>query len=221
LPVHDPARAEVVGRVAVATAAEVGAAVEAAHEAFLSWRRVPVTERIQPLFRLQMILVRDFEALAQTITLECGKTLAENRGEMRRAIENVETAAGMPYLQQTGFNENIAAGIDELSIRQPLGVAALEVGLAFGNASVALVHGMSRPLGGLFHIPHGLSNAVLLPAVTRFSFTGNPGRYGEIARMMGVAPTVEALASGSPENHPVAPTAAEMAAPYWAAWFVN
>lgn len=125
LPVHDPARAEVVGQVAMATAAEVGAAVEAAHQAFLSWRRVPVTERIQPLFRLKMILERDFEALARTITLECGKTLAESRGEMRRAIENVETAAGMPYLLQTGFNENIAAGIDEFAIRQPLGVAAL------------------------------------------------------------------------------------------------
>ncbi len=125
LPVHDPAKAEQVAQVFVADASEVNAAVEAAHSAFRSWRQVPVTERVQPLFRLKAVLERDFEALARTITLECGKTLAESRGEMRRAIENVETACGMPYLLQSGFNEGIAAGIDEFSIRQPLGVAAI------------------------------------------------------------------------------------------------
>ena len=125
LPVHDPAKAEQVAQVFVAEAGEVDAAVQAAHAAFRSWRQVPVTERVQPLFRLKAILERDFEALARTITLECGKTLAESRGEMRRAIENVETACGMPYLIQSGFNEGIASGIDEFSIRQPLGVAAI------------------------------------------------------------------------------------------------
>ncbi len=125
VPVHDPAKDEPIAELKFADAAEVHAAVAAAHKAFETWRRVPVTERIQPLFRLKAILERDFEAIARTITLECGKTLVESRGEMRRAIENVETACGMPYLQQTGFNENIAAGIDEFSMRQPLGVAVL------------------------------------------------------------------------------------------------
>jgi malonate-semialdehyde dehydrogenase (acetylating)/methylmalonate-semialdehyde dehydrogenase len=125
LPIHDPAIAAPIATLTLADASEVNAAVSAAQTAFEHWRRVPVTERVQPLFRLKAILERDFEALARTITLECGKTLSESRGEMRRAIENVETACGMPYLIQSGFNDSIAPGIDEFSIRQPLGVAAL------------------------------------------------------------------------------------------------
>ena len=60
--------------------------------AFAGWRRVPVTERVQYLFRLKALLEEHFEDLARTITMECGKTLAESRGEMRRGIENVEVA---------------------------------------------------------------------------------------------------------------------------------
>jgi alcohol dehydrogenase class IV len=59
--------------------------------------------------------------------------------------------------------------------------------MAFANSSVCLVHGMSRPIGALFHVPHGLSNAVLLPAVTRFSLPGAIARYATIARTMGAA----------------------------------
>ena len=58
-------------------------------------------------------------------------------------------------------------------------------GIAFSNASVALVHGMSRPIGAYFHVPHGLSNAMLLPAVTAFSIRGAPERYARIARHTG------------------------------------
>ena len=58
-------------------------------------------------------------------------------------------------------------------------------GIAFSNASVALVHGMSRPLGANFHVPHGLSNAMLLPAVTAFSISGAPDRYARISRHIG------------------------------------
>jgi len=74
-----------------------------------------------------------------------------------------------------------------LRAREAMMLAATQAGLAFSNASVALVHGMSRPLGAHFHIPHGLSNAMLLPAVTAFSVVGAPGRYAECARAMGVA----------------------------------
>ena len=66
-------------------------------------------------------------------------------------------------------------------------LAATQAGIAFSNASVALVHGMSRPLGAHFHIPHGLSNAMLLPAVTAFSVEAALDRYAECARTMGVA----------------------------------
>lgn len=71
--------------------------------------------------------------------------------------------------------------------REAMMVAATLAGLAFSNASVALVHGMSRPIGNFFHVPHGLSNAMLLPAVTAFSVSAAPERYADCARAMGVA----------------------------------
>ncbi|MBM3762192.1 MAG: iron-containing alcohol dehydrogenase [Acidobacteria bacterium] len=80
-----------------------------------------------------------------------------------------------------------------MAARESMALAALHGGLAFGNSSVALVHGMSRPLGALFHIPHGLSNAVLLPEVTRFSYVGDETRYNEVARLLGISPTLESL----------------------------
>src|SRR6185312_15871504 len=71
--------------------------------------------------------------------------------------------------------------------REGMMLGATEAGLAFSNSSVALVHGMSRPIGAHFHVPHGLSNAMLLPAVTRFSVPGAPARYAEAARRIGFA----------------------------------
>ncbi|HEX3575268.1 MAG TPA: iron-containing alcohol dehydrogenase [Rhodopila sp.] len=71
--------------------------------------------------------------------------------------------------------------------REAMMLGATEAGLAFSNSSVALVHGMSRPIGAHFHVPHGLSNAMLLPAITRFSVPGAEGRYAEAARRIGFA----------------------------------
>ncbi|TXM66929.1 iron-containing alcohol dehydrogenase [Methylobacterium sp. WL120] len=71
--------------------------------------------------------------------------------------------------------------------REAMMFGATQAGIAFSNSSVALVHGMSRPIGAHFHVPHGLSNAMLLPAVTAFSAPGSPGRYAACARAMGVA----------------------------------
>jgi len=68
--------------------------------------------------------------------------------------------------------------------RQGMMLAATQGGMAFANSSVCLVHGMSRPIGAVFHLPHGLSNAILLPAVTRFSVEANPGRYATVARTL-------------------------------------
>jgi alcohol dehydrogenase class IV len=65
-------------------------------------------------------------------------------------------------------------------------LAATQAGIAFSNSSVALVHGMSRPIGAKFHVPHGLSNAMLLPTVTAFSISGAIDRYAECARVMGI-----------------------------------
>ncbi len=122
LEVVNPATAEVLGSTPMSPAAEVDAAAEAASEALAEWRRTPPTDRVQYLFKLKNLLEENFEDLARTITLENGKTLEESRGEMRRAIENVEVACGIPILMQGDVLEDIARGIDEYMIRQPLGV---------------------------------------------------------------------------------------------------
>lgn len=124
LDVFNPATGEVMAQVPLSTAAELDAAAHVAHRAYQQWRRVPAPERIQPLFKLKQLLEDHFEELARTITMECGKTLNESRGELRRAIENVEVACGIPTMMQGGILEDIAAGIDEFVLRQPLGVCA-------------------------------------------------------------------------------------------------
>jgi malonate-semialdehyde dehydrogenase (acetylating)/methylmalonate-semialdehyde dehydrogenase len=125
IPIINPATGEELGRTPLSPAAEVGEAAAAAAQAFQTWRRTPVTERVQYLFRLKGLLEEHFEEISRIITTECGKTLAESRGEMRRAIENVEVACGTPTLIQGYNSEDIAAGIDETMIRQPLGVCAI------------------------------------------------------------------------------------------------
>lgn len=124
--VINPATQEVLGKVPLGkgTATDVVQAVDAAREAFKLWSQVPVMRRVQPLYKLKQLLEENAEDIARTITIECGKTLAESRGELQRAIENVETACGTPMLIQSEFSENIAAGVDEFMIRQPLGVCA-------------------------------------------------------------------------------------------------
>jgi malonate-semialdehyde dehydrogenase (acetylating)/methylmalonate-semialdehyde dehydrogenase len=124
LPVLNPATMEVLAEVPLSGEADVARAVEAAAAAFPEWRRTPVEERIQYLFRWKTLLEAHADELARLITMENGKTLAESRGELRRAIENIEVACGAPALLQ-GYNlEDVARGIDEHMIRQPLGVVA-------------------------------------------------------------------------------------------------
>ena len=124
LDLINPATGEPLAKVPVSSAADVGSAVEAAASAFPEWRRTPPEDRIQPLFKLKALLEEHVDDLARIITLENGKTLAEARAELRRAIENVEVACGIPMMMQ-GYNlEDVARGIDETMIRQPLGVVA-------------------------------------------------------------------------------------------------
>lgn len=124
LDVTNPATGETLGRVPLSTPGEVDQAAQAAAKAFSEWRRTPAVERVQYLFKLKVLLDENLEQLSRTITLENGKTLGESRGEMRRAIENVEVACGIPILIQGYNSEDIARGIDEIMIRQPVGVAA-------------------------------------------------------------------------------------------------
>ena len=123
-PVVNPATQEVLAEVPMSDAAEVARAVEAAAAAFPDWRRTPAEDRIQPLFKLKQLLEDHIGDFGRLITQENGKTLAEAKAEMRRAIENVEVACGIPTMMQ-GYNlEDVARGIDETMIRQPLGVVA-------------------------------------------------------------------------------------------------
>ncbi len=124
LDVTNPATGSVLSAVPMSPVQEVDRAVEKGTAAFAAWRRVPATDRVQYLFKFKNLLEAHFEEIAQTITKECGKTLGESRGELRRGIENVEVACGIPVLMQGYNNEDIARGIDEHMIRQPLGVVA-------------------------------------------------------------------------------------------------
>lgn len=159
---------------------------------------------------------------------------------LRSVVENLPTACESPT---------------DLPAREAMMLAATQAGIAFSNASVTLIHGMSRPIGAHFHVPHGLSNAMLLPSVTRWSLQGAPSRYADCARAMGFATDAQsdpealsglldglgalcsrlkvpsladagvsretlvelaplmaeqALASGSPANNPLVPTAADI-----------
>jgi malonate-semialdehyde dehydrogenase (acetylating)/methylmalonate-semialdehyde dehydrogenase len=120
----NPATGEMLGKVPASTESDVSAAVQAAAAAFPVWRRTPPEERVQFLFKMKQLLEEHLAEIAEILTKENGKTLAESRGEIRRAIENVEVACGIPMLMQ-GYNlEDVAEGIDEIMIRQPLGVVA-------------------------------------------------------------------------------------------------
>lgn len=122
--VVNPATAQTIAHVPLSSAAEVSRAAQVALEGFQIWRRIPATERVQYLFRLKNLLEEKLDELARTITNECGKTYQESVGELRRGIENVEVACGAPILLQGSNNEDIASGIDEHMIRQPVGVVA-------------------------------------------------------------------------------------------------
>ena len=124
MDVLNPATGEAIASVGFSAEEDVDAAVRAGQEAFEKWRHRPVEERIQPLFELKQLLEDHQEELAELLVQEHGKTLAEARGELRRGIENVEVACGIPTLMQAGHVENAAPGIDETAVRQPLGVFA-------------------------------------------------------------------------------------------------
>ncbi|MEP0770725.1 CoA-acylating methylmalonate-semialdehyde dehydrogenase, partial [Trichocoleus sp. ST-U1] len=125
LDVVNPATAEVLTQVPLSPASDVEAAAVAAAAAYPNWRRIPPTERVQYLFKLKFLLEEHLDELSRIVTLECGKTFAESKAELQRAIENVEVACGIPMLMQ-GYNlEDVARGIDEMMIRQPVGVTAI------------------------------------------------------------------------------------------------
>jgi malonate-semialdehyde dehydrogenase (acetylating)/methylmalonate-semialdehyde dehydrogenase len=125
LSVTNPASGEEIGRVPLSGGRDVDAAVQAARAAFPMWRDTPAPVRARVLFRLKALLEEHKEDLARQLTIEHGKVIAETRGEVQRGIENVEHACGVPTLMMGDTVEQIAAGIDSSSWRQPLGVFAV------------------------------------------------------------------------------------------------
>ena len=124
LPVLNPATGAGCAAAPLSTSAVVDAAVRSAEKAFAAWSRTPAVDRVQYLFKFKSLLEQHLEELARIIVDECGKTRQEALGELRRGIENVEVACGIPSLLQGYNNEDIASGVDEHLFRQPLGVVA-------------------------------------------------------------------------------------------------
>ena len=188
LDVTNPANDTVLAAVPLSPAEEVDEAVRAAASAFVEWRRTPVGDRIQHLFKLKELLEENLDQIGRTITEECGKTFGESIGEMRRAIENVEVACGAPILMQGYNNEDIAHGIDEHMIRQPLGVVA---GIAPFNFP-----GMIP----FWFMPYALAagNCFILKPSEKVPMTG--GLLFELLEQAGFPPGVAQLVNGSKET---------------------
>ncbi len=183
--VINPATGETLAQVALDGEADVVAAIESAAAAFPEWRRTPPEERIQYLFKLKQLFEDHLEDLARVITMENGKTLAEARAELRRAIENVEVACGIPTLMQ-GYNlEDVARGIDEMMIRQPLGV-------------VAAITPFNFPIMVPFwFIPYGIAcgNAFIVKPSEKVPLSMQ--RLFELIEQLGLPPGVMSLVNGA------------------------
>lgn len=120
--VINPATGEIIAKTPMCTADEAIQAIKAGKKAFNRWHITPAQTRIRYLFQIRDAFEDNFEELSKILTVEQGKCIDEARGEYRRAIENIEVAASVPTLQQ-GYNmEDIAAGIDEMLIKQPIGL---------------------------------------------------------------------------------------------------
>src|SRR5438552_531758 len=124
--VFNPATGEPIGEVPLAKKEEVDDAVGAAQMAFEKWKNVPITERVKYLFKLKQVLESEYESLSFLNTLNHGKTLEESRGDMRRTVDNVDSAIAVAYTLSKGETlDEIAPGIDESMLREPLGVFSI------------------------------------------------------------------------------------------------
>ncbi|MFN8498969.1 MAG: CoA-acylating methylmalonate-semialdehyde dehydrogenase [Anaerolineae bacterium] len=188
LPVTNPATGKSLAEVPLASGADVDTASRYAAAALPAWRRTPVTERVQYLFKFKGLLEQHIEELARTITDECGKTFAESVGELRRGIENVEVACGTPSLIQGYLSEDIANGIDELMIRQPVGVVAAITPFNFPG------------MIPLWFLPYAIAcgNPMILKPSEKVPLTS--GRLFELLHETGLPPGVAQLVHGGKET---------------------
>ncbi len=123
-PVFNPATGQQQGQVALASVSEVDAAVDAAKEAFSTWRSSSLSKRADILFTFHKIVVSRREEIANLISQEHGKVPSDAAGELARGIENIEFACGIPQMLKGSYSEQVSSGVDVYSLRQPLGVVA-------------------------------------------------------------------------------------------------
>ncbi len=123
--VFNPAFGKKIAAVREGRKQEIDGAIDDAHDAQLKWQRVPVSDRIKYLFRLENLLWNNLDMIAEVTTIEHGKTFEESKGDVVRAIQNVESAAAASYQIMGKSNKQIATGIDEELVRVPLGVFAV------------------------------------------------------------------------------------------------
>ncbi|MFM7341131.1 MAG: aldehyde dehydrogenase family protein, partial [Betaproteobacteria bacterium] len=123
-PVSNPATGALTGRVRLANAADVASAVAAAREAFPAWADTPALRRARVMFKFLELLNAQRDTLAHMITAEHGKVFTDAQGEVTRGIEIVEFATGIPQLLKGDYTEQVSTGIDNWTMRQPLGVVA-------------------------------------------------------------------------------------------------
>ncbi|MGA1168571.1 MAG: CoA-acylating methylmalonate-semialdehyde dehydrogenase, partial [Burkholderiaceae bacterium] len=123
-PVTNPATGAISGEVALANAQQVGAAVAAAQAAFAGWSETPPIRRARVMFKFLELLNRHRDDLARAITAEHGKVFTDAQGEVTRGIEVVEFACGVPQLLKGDYTDQVSTGIDNWTMRQPLGVVA-------------------------------------------------------------------------------------------------
>jgi len=121
-PVYNPATGAQSGEVDFASVEEVDAAVQAAKQAFASWRTMSLSRRTELFFRIRELFHDHSDDLARLLTLEHGKVFSDAKGEVARGLEVIEFCCGMPELLKGGYSEQASTGIDVYSIRQPLGV---------------------------------------------------------------------------------------------------
>ena len=233
------------------------------------------TTRNVKMMILDLNLMADVALVDYELTMSCPPQLTANVGvdTLVHAVEAYVSVKASPMTDPYALSsirhvsENLLTAYNEPNnkvAREGMTLASLQAGIAFPNSSVCLVHGMSRPVGALYHVPHGLSNAVLFPAVTEFSISGAYVRYATVSRTMGYATdwdtdkvaneklvtglrklnkdlriprlgdvcnvdltifdesvlkmAEDSLASGSPGNNPVVPTAEQIVDLYHRAW---
>lgn len=122
--VHNPASGELIADVTFADPADVDRAVHAAKQAFATWRHSSLAQRTRIMFRFRELLDRESAAIAELISTEHGKTVADAAGEVARGLEIVEFACGISQVSKGDFSENVSTAVDSYSLRQPLGVVA-------------------------------------------------------------------------------------------------